>query len=237
LLRLYKPPLLAAAAHHRSPNETAMSLKVNEIFHSIQGESLHAGRPCIFLRLTGCNLRCRYCDTRYAFEEGQVMEMAAIVAQIRRFDCRLVELTGGEPLLQPGALDLITDLLDRGYEVLLETNGSRPIEGVDPRCVRIMDIKCPGSGESERMHWDNLLHLSPKDQLKFVIGDRIDYDYAVAAAQRKPAALPWDHLLFSPLVDRLPPRELAAWMLAEGLAARLHLQLHPIIWPGVERGV
>jgi 7-carboxy-7-deazaguanine synthase len=214
-----------------------MTLIVNEIFHSIQGESLHTGRPCVFVRLTGCNLRCTYCDTGYAFREGQPMEIGAILSRISRFGCRLVELTGGEPLTQAGTVDLIGALLDRDHEVLLETNGSHPIQAVDPRCVRIVDIKCPGSGESEQMHWDNLHHLTARDQLKFVVGDRTDYEYAVAAAQRKPELLPWDHLLFSPLVDRLPPRKLAAWILADGLPVRLHLQLHPIIWPGVERGV
>lgn len=214
-----------------------MALTINEIFHSIQGESLHAGRPCIFIRLTGCNLRCRYCDTRYAFREGRPMEMEAILAQIRSFDCRLVELTGGEPLIQDEATDLITVLLDAGYGVLLETNGSRPIEGVDPRCVRIVDVKCPGSGESERMHWGNLAHLTANDQLKFVIQDRADYEYAVSVTRRKPDLLPWDHLLFSPVRDKLPPRELARWMLADGLEARLHLQLHAIIWPDRDRGV
>jgi len=214
-----------------------MKLLVNEIFSSIQGESTHAGLPCTFIRLTGCNLRCSYCDTRYAFDEGRPMEIDAILAQVRRFDCRLVELTGGEPLIQDQATDLVTALLDENLEVLLETNGSQPIDRVDPRCVRIMDLKCPGSGESERMHWDNLVHLTARDELKFVMGDRADYEYAVAAARRKPALLPWDHLLFSPVRGKLPPRDLARWMLADGLAARLHLQLHPIIWPDVERGV
>jgi 7-carboxy-7-deazaguanine synthase len=165
------------------------------------------------------------------------MELAEILSEIGRFGCRLVELTGGEPLIQDQATDLIALLLDRGYEVLLETNGSLPIGVVDPRCVRIVDLKCPGSGESEKTHWDNLKALTARDQLKFVMGDRADYDYAVAAARRKPHRLPWDHLLFSPVRGQLPPSELARWMLADGLAARLHLQLHPIIWPGVARGV
>ena len=214
-----------------------MALIVNEIFHSIQGESLHAGRPCVFIRLTGCNLRCSYCDTRYAFEEGQSMQIAEILSQVRRLGCRLVELTGGEPLVQAPSTDLITQLLDAGYEVLLETNGSISIGAVDRRCVRIVDLKCPDSGESESTHWDNLNHLSAHDQVKFVMGSRTDYEYALAAADRKPDWLPWDHLLFSPVRGQLPPDELARWMLKDGLAARLHLQLHPIIWPGVDRGV
>ena len=214
-----------------------MPLTVNEIFHSIQGESLHAGRPCTFIRLTGCNLRCSYCDTRYAFSEGRPMELAAILTRVRDLGCRLVELTGGEPLLQEEAPELVTRLLDGGHELLLETNGSLPIGDIDPRCVRIVDVKCPGSGESDQMHWDNLAHLTARDQLKFVIQDRVDYEYAVAVARRKPNILPWDHLLFSPVRDRLPLRELARWMLADGVTARLHLQLHPIIWPDVERGV
>jgi 7-carboxy-7-deazaguanine synthase len=214
-----------------------VTLVVNEIFHSIQGESLHAGRPCVFVRLTGCNLRCPYCDTAYAFKEGQSMGMDEILDRVGRFDCRLVEVTGGEPLVQDEATDLITVLLDKGYEVLLETNGSRPIDRVDPRCVRIVDIKCPGSGASEQMHWDNLNHLSSHDQLKFVISDRNDYEYAGTVIRRKPPQLEWDHLLFSPVRGALAPRELARWILEDGLAVRLHLQLHGIIWPDVERGV
>jgi 7-carboxy-7-deazaguanine synthase len=214
-----------------------VALIVNEIFHSIQGESLHAGRPCVFVRLTGCNLRCPYCDTTYAFEEGRSMEMEAVLARVRRFDCRLVEVTGGEPLLQEEASDLITRLLDEGYEVLLETNGSLSIDRVDPRCVRIVDVKCPGSGASNRMDWDNLNHLNASDQLKFVITDRRDYEYARSVIHRRPPQLAWDHLLFSPVRGALAPRELARWILEDGLAARLHLQLHAIIWPDLTRGV
>jgi 7-carboxy-7-deazaguanine synthase len=214
-----------------------MALIINEIFHSIQGESLHAGRPCVFIRLTGCNLRCRYCDTRYAFEEGRPMGLEEILAQVRRFDCRLVEVTGGEPLVQDQTGALITALLDEGYEVLLETNGSRPIDRVDARCARIVDLKCPSSGEREQTHWENLDHLSEHDQLKFVMGDRGDYEYACEVARRKPPQLAWDHLLFSPVRGELAPRELARWILEDGLAVRLHLQLHAIIWPDVERGI
>jgi 7-carboxy-7-deazaguanine synthase len=210
---------------------------VNEIFHSIQGESLHAGRPCVFVRLTGCNLRCRYCDTRYALKAGRPMGIKEILAQVRHFNCRLVEITGGEPLVQDRTGDLITFLLDGGYEVLLETNGSLPIDGVDRRCTRIVDVKCPGSGESDCMHWDNLRQLNAHDQLKFVLSDRNDYEYACSVALRKSLQLARDHLLFSPVRGRLAPRDLARWILADGLAVRLHLQLHTIIWPDVTRGV
>ncbi|MDQ5986047.1 MAG: 7-carboxy-7-deazaguanine synthase [Syntrophus sp. SKADARSKE-3] len=208
-----------------------MPLKVNEIFHSIQGESSYAGRPCVFVRLTGCNLRCFYCDTAYAYEDGQWLEIQDIKAQIRSFSCSLVEITGGEPLLQEETPVLIRTLLDEGFAVLMETNGSRDIRLVDERCVRIMDVKLPGSGEDGSFLDENLHHLTEKDEIKFVIADRRDYDYAKKilaswANRRLNAAPP----LFSAVHGRLALEELAGWILADRLDVRLQCQLHKVIW-------
>ena len=214
-----------------------MTLHVNEIFFSIQGESLHAGRPCVFVRLTGCNLRCSYCDTTYAYAEGTFFPVSAVVEKISAFPCRLVEITGGEPLVQPETLLLVTTLLEKGFEVLLETNGSIDIGNVDLRCVKIVDVKCPSSNESHRNNLNNLLLLSPRDQLKFVLCDRKDFNFAVQILKQLPAHLPPDHVLFSPAYHILPPDQLADWILSAKLPVRLHLQLHKIIWPHIERGV
>lgn len=211
-------------------------LRVNEIFHSIQGESTHAGRPCVFVRLTGCNLRCVWCDTAYAFHEGRSMTLEAVVEEVVGHGCRLVQVTGGEPLLQAAAIPLMQALLDGGYEVLLETGGSLPIDEV-PRAVgRIVDIKCPGSGESERNHWANLDVMGSGDELKFVINDRADYEWARQLVRDR--GLGGDYpVLFSTVHETLTSTELADWVLADGLAVRVQLQLHKLLWPGVERGV
>jgi 7-carboxy-7-deazaguanine synthase len=215
----------------------SMKLTVNEIFHSIQGESVHAGLPCTFVRLTGCNLRCRYCDTRYAFYEGTPMTIAQIVYQVSAFGCRLVEITGGEPLLQAHTPTLISALLDGGYHVLMETNGSLNIDRVDSRCVRIMDVKCPSSGEHVSNDSSNLLRLRANDQVKFVIGDRADFHFATHWVSRLPSLLPADRILFSAVSDQLPLDQLAAWMLESRIKARLQLQLHKVIWPHRTSGV
>lgn len=211
-------------------------LKVNEIFHSIQGESDRAGLPCVFVRLAGCALRCDWCDTEYAFFEGRPKTVEEVVDQVAGFGCRLVEITGGEPLLQRESLRLMRVLLDRGYEVLLETAGSEPIEDVPEGVVRIVDVKCPGSGESDRNRWENLESLRPTDQVKFVIRDRADYDWAVERMRETgiEARCP---VLLSPVHGELDPSELASWMLADRLSARLQIQLHKVLWPGVLRGV
>jgi 7-carboxy-7-deazaguanine synthase len=214
-----------------------MELRVNEIFYSIQGESLHAGRPCVFVRLTGCNLRCSYCDTTYAYEEGENLPISQILHRVKALSCPLVEVTGGEPLAQPASTTLISELLDAGFQVLLETNGSLDIGGVDGRCVKIIDVKCPSSGESSRLCERNFQLALPADQFKFVIADRQDFDYAVSMLERIPDTLPRSHILFSPASTVLPPHELAEWILTRHLPVRLHLQLHKIIWPHVERGV
>jgi len=211
-------------------------LVVNEIFHSIQGESTHAGRPCVFVRLTACDLRCTWCDTEYAFHEGAKRDVEDVVADVLRYDCPLVEITGGEPLLQKNVHVLIGALLERGLTVLLETGGHRDISGVDPRVLRIMDVKTPSSGESHRVLEANFAHLKPGDELKFVIADRTDFDFAreMIARHDLAACCP---ILFSPVHGTLAPERLAEWMLAESVPARLQLQLHKILWPAALRGV
>ena len=215
-----------------------MPLKVNEIFYSIQGESSYAGRPCVFVRLTGCNLRCSYCDTQYAYEEGKWFEIPEIVQQIASFDCRLVEITGGEPLLQQQTPALIRTLLDRSFTVLLETNGSRDIGVVDERCIRIVDVKGPSSGESVKNRLDNLDLLTPRDELKFVIGNRQDYEYAknilgIRMPHRDKIGTP----LFSMVFGKIEAQTLAGWILDDRLDVRLQLQLHKLIWDPQQRGV
>lgn len=211
-------------------------LRVNEIFHSIQGESTHAGEPCVFVRLSGCNLRCRWCDTGYAFHEGREMAVGQVLREVERFECRLVEITGGEPLLQRDVLPLMERLLARGRHVMLETGGSLDIRSVPEGVLRIIDVKCPGSGESERNRWENLDDLREGDELKFVLADRADYLWASEQIRARSLAglCP---LLFSPVHGELDAAELAGWVLADGLPVRVQLQLHKIIWPGVLRGV
>jgi len=214
-----------------------MTLLVNEIFYSIQGESILSGRPCIFVRLTGCNLRCSYCDTRYAYEQGIDMEITEIMNRIATYSCRLVEITGGEPLLQNQTPILIHGLLENGYEVMLETNGSLDIGRVDGRCIKIVDIKCPTSGESDKNDLENLKRLGPKDQVKFVIGNRSDYEYTKEIMDSISPDFPEEQILFSPVSEKIPPSRLAEWILEDHLNVRLHLQLHKIIWPDKKRGV
>ncbi|HHE54186.1 MAG TPA: 7-carboxy-7-deazaguanine synthase QueE [Caldithrix abyssi] len=211
-------------------------LKVNEIFYSIQGESTYAGLPCVFVRLTYCNLRCNYCDTEYAFYEGQEMSIEQIVQQVTGYRCRLVEVTGGEPLIQPAVYPLLKQLADNGFEVLLETGGHMDISQVDPRVKRIVDVKCPSSGEAKKMHWPNLKVLKADDQVKFVIGDRIDFDYAVNVVEEYKLTERCS-VLFSPVFGRLKNMTLAEWILASGLPVRMQIQLHKYIWPPEQRGV
>jgi 7-carboxy-7-deazaguanine synthase len=212
------------------------TLMVNEIFHSIQGESTLAGRPCVFVRLTGCDLRCSWCDTEYAFYEGKKRPVDDIVEEVARLDCDLVEVTGGEPLLQPNVHDLIARLLERGKTVMIETGGHRDATTLDPRVRRILDVKTPSSGEEDETFERNFEALREGDEIKFVIQDRRDFEFAIAwlAAHPRAGAAP---LLFSPVHGKLEPAELASWILASGVNARLQLQLHKILWPGVVRGV
>jgi 7-carboxy-7-deazaguanine synthase len=212
-------------------------LTVNEIFYSIQGESTRAGRPCVFVRLTACDLRCSWCDTEYAFHEGRKMSIDEVMAEVDRHDCPLVEITGGEPLLQEDVYPLMDRLLARGRTVLLETGGHRPIARVPDGVHKIVDVKCPGSGESDKNEWDNLARLAPHDEVKFVIKDRADYEFAceVIARHDLPSRVGAIHM--SPVHGVLHPRTLSEWMLADRLPARLQLQLHKYIWPPDTRGV
>lgn len=210
-------------------------LRVTEIFHSIQGESTHAGRPCAFVRLTGCNLRCRWCDSEYTFTGGEKMSLDDVVAKVKSYGCDLVEITGGEPLAQQEAFDLIRCLCDEGFEVLIETSGSIDITPVDRRAKIILDIKCPGSGEVEKNRWSNLDDLRPHDEIKFVIAGREDYDWARNVIDEK--RLAGRTILFSPVWGELDLRSLAEWMLADRVPARLQTQLHKHIWGADVRGV
>jgi len=212
-------------------------LLVNEIFYSIQGESSWAGLPCAFVRLTGCNLRCSYCDTRYAYDQGRPMRTAEIVDALLGYGVGLVEITGGEPLLQPGTPALAASLAGRGSRVLVETNGSFDIDVLPEACIRIVDIKCPSSGEAARMDLENLHRLRAGDEVKFVMSNRGDYDYALRILPRIIASSPCRTVHFSPVFGVLEPARLAAWMLADRPEARLHLQLHKIVWGADRRGV
>ncbi|MGB5155981.1 radical SAM protein [Desulfobacterium sp. N47] len=214
-----------------------MTLLINEIFYSIQGESLYSGLPCAFIRLAGCNLRCAYCDTKYAYNEGSEIETDHLVKKISEFGCPLVEITGGEPLIQEETPVLIEKLLDNKFSVLLETNGSLDISYIDKRCIKIIDIKCPTSGESEKNNLANINRLNQKDQIKFVIGNRVDYEFAKDIVKQIPKTFFRENILFSPIYNKLELSELARWMLKDKLTVRFHLQLHKIIWPDTIRGV
>jgi 7-carboxy-7-deazaguanine synthase len=212
-------------------------LTVNEIFYSIQGESTYAGRPCVFVRLTACDLRCSWCDTPYAFHEGRRQSLADVMADVERYDCRLVEVTGGEPLLQEEVYPLMQSLLDRGRTVLLETGGHRSTVRVPAPVVTILDVKCPGSGEAHRTDWGNLDRLRPHDEVKFVVGDRADYDYARDVIARHDLASRVAALHLSPVHGVLDSRRLSEWVLADRLPVRVQLQIHKFIWDAGTRGV
>jgi 7-carboxy-7-deazaguanine synthase len=211
-------------------------LRINEIFHSIQGESTRAGEPCVFVRLTGCNLRCVWCDTEYAFHEGRGMSVVEVLERVASYRCAMVEITGGEPLLQADVIPLLEELVRRDHVVLLETGGSLPIEGVPRGVRRIIDVKCPGSGEADRNRWENLEHLTAGDELKFVLAHREDYDWAVRQIEQRGLAGRCP-LLFSPVHGELSAGEMAGWVLEDRLPVRVQLQLHKLLWPGAQRGV
>jgi 7-carboxy-7-deazaguanine synthase len=212
-------------------------LTVNEIFYSIQGESTRAGRPCVFVRLTACDLRCSWCDTAYAFHEGKKMSVDDVMAAVERYACPLVEVTGGEPLLQEDVYELMERLVAAGRTVMLETGGHRSIDRVPGGVLKIVDVKCPASGEADKNEWSNLGRLGPLDEVKFVVQDRVDYEFARDVMGRY--ALPGRAaaVLISPVHGVLDPRTLSEWMLADHLPARLQLQLHKFIWPPSTRGV
>jgi len=214
----------------------AERLLVNEIFYSIQGESTFAGLPCVLVRLTGCQMRCRWCDTTYSFYQGGWMTLQEVLEEVARHGCGLVEVTGGEPLLQPGVLTLMERLCDAGYQVLLETGGGLDIAPVDRRVHRIVDVKCPGSGEVDRNHWPNLDRLRPGDQLKFVLAGRGDYEWARNLVRERGLDRSCT-VLFSPVHGELDLEPLASWVLADRLAVRVQTQLHKLIWGAQTRGV
>jgi 7-carboxy-7-deazaguanine synthase len=210
---------------------------VTEIFKSIQGESTYAGLPCVFVRLTGCNLRCHWCDTAYAFHGGQKMTPEDVMARVRSMGGKLVEITGGEPLLQHGIYPLTKMLLGEGYRVLIETSGERFVGDLASDVVKIMDVKCPGSGESDKFCFDNLDVLERKDQIKFVILDEADYNYARGFLTQHALDRRVEEIVFSPVFGQLPPRQLAEWILRDGLPVRMGLQIHKFIWDPDTRGV
>ena len=211
-------------------------MRLTEIFYSIQGESTHAGRRCIFIRLTGCPLRCVWCDSEYTFTGGEKVSIEEVLERIAQYDCKLVEVTGGEPLVQKEAFPLIVELCDRGYEVLIETSGAVDTAPVDPRAKLILDIKCPGSGEADKNLWSNLERLRPRhDEVKFVLADRADFDWACEViSERK---LEGQTILFSPSWEQLPMKQLAEWMLERNPPARMQTQLHKHIWGADVKGV
>jgi 7-carboxy-7-deazaguanine synthase len=211
-------------------------MKINEIYKSIQGESSFAGLPCVFVRTTFCNLRCRWCDTAYAFYEGDEQSIESVLSAVRNYQCRLVEVTGGEPLLQKEVYPLITRLADEGYQVLIETSGSIPIGQVDPRAIIIMDLKTPGSGMNHTIHWENLALLKANDEVKFVIADRNDFEWAKSVWEQH-FVLHNKTVLFSPVTGELSPRQLSEWILNENLPVRVNLQIQKMIWDPAMRAI
>ena len=205
------------------------SLIINEVFHSLQGESTRVGLPTVFVRLTGCPLRCTWCDTEHAFSGGERQSIPEILAQVAAYKTRVVCVTGGEPLAQKACLPLLAALCDAGYDVSLETSGALDISGVDPRVSRIVDLKAPGSGEAERNRWENLPILAAQDELKFVLADRADYDWAKGVVTKYDLDKRCP-VLFSPVQGALSPADLAEWILADHLPVRFQLQLHKVLW-------
>ena len=215
---------------------TPPTLRVNEIVLTVQGEGTRAGLPCTLVRLTGCNLSCSWCDTPHARTEGSALTLDEILRRVAGLGCRRVEVTGGEPLIQPAAPELLRRLLRAGCQTLLETNGSIDLSPVERRVIKIVDFKCPSSGEAASNCWQNVHHLTRRDEAKFVLSDREDYEFARAAVARH-GLLAKCAVIFSPVFGRLRPATLAGWILADGLDVRLGLQLHKLIWPDRDRGV
>jgi len=211
-------------------------IKVNEIYYSVQGESTKAGLPCVFIRLTYCNLRCTYCDTEYAFFEGRDFSLEEILAEVKKYNCKLVELTGGEPLVQSESLELMKLLCDSGYEALLETSGSLPIETVDPRVKIIMDLKCPSSNMEKKNLYQNISFLKKSDEVKFVLGSREDYEWTKAIMHQNDLQKRCE-ILFSVVFGKLEPAMVVEWILEDNLQVRFQLQMHKFIWHPEQKGV
>jgi 7-carboxy-7-deazaguanine synthase len=212
-------------------------MTVTEIFKSVQGESTWAGLPCGFVRLTGCNLRCAWCDTQYAYEDGTEMAVDDVVKRVRQFGCSLVEITGGEPLIQEESITLAERFLDMEMTVLCETNGTQAIDRLPGGVIRIMDMKCPSSGANDSIDWKNIDRLGPGDEVKFVIADRGDYDWSREVVSRYGLSGRCNAVLFSPVTERLEPKQLAEWILKDRLGVRFQLQLHKVVWGPDTRGV
>lgn len=219
-------------------DKKSIRLQITEIYLSVQGESTWSGLPCTFIRLTGCPLRCTYCDTEYAFFGGAKMDLATIMQRVREIGCPLVEVTGGEPLAQPNCVALLQALVDGGHTVLLETSGAFPIANVPTEVIRIVDLKCPSSGEQHRNLYENVEQLQPHDEIKFVMGSREDYEWAVAQIRQHDLTAKVRAVLFSCVFDKLEPQQLIQWMLDDGLNdVRFQLQAHKFIWPPDMKGV
>ena len=211
-------------------------LELTEIFKSVQGESTYMGLPCVFVRLTGCNLRCVWCDTAYAFQGGKKLSIDKILEEIKSHGIDLVEITGGEPLMQKEVFPLMDTLLKNNFRVMLETGGSLSIKDVPAEVIKIIDLKCPGSGEKDKNHWDNLNHLASTDEIKFVIADRADYEWSRSTLEKYELDKK-SHILFSPVFDKLPLKNLTEWILEDNLPVRLQTQLHKHIWDKNAQGV
>jgi 7-carboxy-7-deazaguanine synthase len=211
-------------------------LEVTEIYKSVQGESTYMGLPCVFIRLTGCNLRCVWCDTAHAFHDGEKLSILQIIDKVKSYDIKLVEITGGEPLLQKEVFPLMESLLKNEFKVMLETSGSLAINNVPAKVIKIIDLKCPGSGEEDKNLWENLNHLTPTDEIKFVIADKADYEWSKKVLQdyELDKKVP---VLFSPVFEKLKLKDLTEWILEDNLPVRLHTQLHKYIWDQKTIGV
>ena len=213
-----------------------MKLKINEIYYSIQGESSYMGKPCIFIRLTYCNLRCTYCDSEYTFHEGNDMSIDDIIDKIKKYSCKLVEVTGGEPLFQKNCINLLKKLVDLKYDVLLETSGSLSIENVPKEVVNIIDFKCPSSNMKKKNYWENIQFIKPEDEIKFVIGNKEDYDWAKEKIN-KYNLIDTCTVLMSHIYKKIEPKTITKWILEDSLDVRFQIQLHKEIWEDKEKGV
>ena len=213
-----------------------MNLKINEIYFSVQGESSYSGLPCIFIRLTYCNLRCTYCDSEYSFYDGKKMKIDEILKEIKKYSCNLVEVTGGEPLLQKNCINLLNELIKNNYDVLLETSGSLSISDVPNKVINIIDFKCPSSKMDSKNMWDNINYLKKNDEIKFVIGDRIDYEWTKQKIEEYKLNQICN-ILMSPVYGEIEPKEIVKWILKDNLKVRFQIQMHKEIWPADKKGV